>query len=262
MQVIINRFNIAEGGPSLHFLFTFLVGVFFFINLGLFLGMWLTACFWASGNGTCDLTESFSEMMANDTRVQQWFLAWWGIYTMVCLVLLILVAFYKIHRNFRAKPDPKRWCRCGYLVTRGAYYVIVAFYGIFTIVKLTFLPLVLFFPVTTQTQTHYLVAGFAFGAGILCSFVLLVRRMILRVTLEMTHFPLWLLIIDVIFVLFQLAMAITFLVVDNGVYEFLLALFIVIDTFFQICDFYFDKDPLEHIGIDTRPLIDTNSALY
>lgn len=218
--------------------------------------MWLTACFWASNNGTCDLRESFSEMLANDTRVQQWYLAWWGIFVMIRLVLMILVCAYKIHKGYRNSAK-LRYCQCPHQVTIGVYFVFVGLYVIMTLMMLVNLPLVMYFPVTTQSQTHYLVAGLAFGSGIFSCFALFVRRCLLVLNLKQSTFPWWLLIIDGILIMTQIGMAITFLIVDNGVYEFVLAVLLVFDAFFQICDFYFDKDPLEHIGLDTTSLLKT-----
>lgn len=222
--------------------------------------MWIQGCIWAGQKvgQPCNLAESFSEMLAGDTRLQSWYVAWWGMYVITCLMFMLLVSYYTIDVAYYTKQllkQKEQRIKSRILVIHGTYIFLIIGYGLFTILKLVTLLLIVFFPVDQEsTETdHYISAGLAFGSAIVCCILLCIRRNILTRTLKNINYPYLLLDLNILLIVGQIASGIVFVSIWDGRAEFTLAILLVFDTAFQIGDFAFDPHTLHRLSLVSTP---------
>ena len=214
------------------------IGVVFFLNVVFFSVMWAFALI----NEGEPITQTFSWILARNTKVQIVYSAWWVYYLFVNLVVFFLILEktqiypYPHHLDDPVKP--------GDAGRKHAYVGAVWFYVFLNILKQIGLLLLFVFPDEGDTQTlHFVFAGIAFGTAGFGCFVIFVLRCTRKEEWVEHPFRKWILALNFHSLVGQLVMAIMFIAtpVDNaGVYEFVLALLIMLDTFYILADYWWD----------------------
>lgn len=187
-------------------------------------------------NSTMNIT--FSEMLAENQTVQIMFIVFYIFYFLENTVLIYMLESDEF--DFENENRNKK---------RFAYDIITAFTCFFILLQLAFLLLVFVAPinVTAFGTVHYIVASITFGSGILVSFLLLIRRAMIKLlinnNLEYKNLHITLFIMNLIEFIGQVTMALLIIFIRSGVYEFVLTLLIILDRFLCNIDWSIYKKP-------------------
>lgn len=173
------------------------------------------------------ITQTFSFCLARDETAQIIFASWWSYYLVASvLTWCIVVERCKVHHLSTREVTPK------------TTILIVVWYILLNLVKIVALFMLLVYPDLDDTRKmHFIFVQVAFVCAIIASFVAFCLRVVRK---ELQFF---LLVLNSISVVVQVAMSIMFIhtPLDNrGIYEFVIALLIVLDVGFILLDFVFD----------------------
>lgn len=214
------------------------IGVVFFANVVFFSVMWAFA-FINSGE---PITQTFSAILAVNTKVQIIYSAWWVYYLVVnCVVFFMILEKTKIYPHAHHLDDP---VKAGSNRRQHCYTGAVWFYVFLNLLKQIGLLLLFIFPVDGDTETLHLVfAGIAFVSAVVGCFVIFVLRCTRKDEWEDHPGRKWVLFLNFLSIAAEIVMLFLFKFtpVDNaGVYEFVLALLIMLDTFYILTDYWWD----------------------
>ncbi len=173
---------------------------------------------------------TFSEIIATDPLVMQLFVAWLVAY--IVLSILLLVPFF--YEPIWKEPNQHARDKCMVNAIRG-------FIFFFTFTKFLGLIFLTIFPVTTHKEPHYVFTGIAFLSAILLSILRLIhRRQLFNFDCEGDDFHRWqrcLLWVNLLYVFFEIGIAIAFVVTLIGSWEFLLTVLVMVSRAFDVEEF-------------------------
>lgn len=223
---------------------SYVIGAIFFLVALVFSCMWAMALV----NTGQPISQTFSYCLARDTATQIMFSAWWVFYVastlIVCAILIEKCNVYPYAHL------PSEDFVPGSNTVQHRYTFLVWLFVLASVIKLVSLLLILIFPDLNETKTVHLVfAGMAFGFAVFGCFILCCLRLWRREYVRDNNVLLViLLILNVLSVIAELVMAIMFITTpfDNrGVYEFTLALLVLLDQFYILVDFLIDSYDIE-----------------
>jgi hypothetical protein len=252
------------------------------LNLLYFISMWIVV--WVKG----DYQKSFSWGLENFWELKCAYWVWYGIYVIVCFTVLYLVYRLDIYTTAARILNTLSVEKCKDFIGLTENEIIeillktpvhiddellkidhveTAFtiiYYIATLLKLSALPGIAVYDMSTSDMSHYTSASIAFAAGILCDFCLLIRRWLRYLILGKEHkiktngfmdrivtipqyrrYLWWICIFTTIWVSLEITFALLFLAdTSMGFYEFWLTLLLVSIYFWQIADFWVSRNLL------------------
>ena len=218
------------------------------------------SCMWAMAlvNTGQPITQTFSWCLARDVPTQVAYSAWLVLY-FICRLIIFFILLEKtyIYPYAHLTTDPYE---DNSNTVQHRYTGVIWFYVLVNVIAIFSLLLILIFPDQGDTQTvHFVFAGLAFVMSIVGCAVLLFTRLF-RAYYTSSNYTyqdrnvLWviLMILNFLSVVAQLVMGIMFIVtpVDNaGVYEFILALLIMLDSFYILADYIRDAYDIQILFI-------------
>ena len=112
------------------------------------------------------------------------------------------------------------------------FRILTHFIVLFFFIQTISIILIVFIPVDTQHDSHYIVAILTFGSAIIKSFLLLIRRCLI---IQVDH--LWI-TLNVIYEIVIIILATLFAIYLNGVVEWMLIILIVFENIFLTIDYH------------------------
>ena len=205
--------------------------------VALFAALYITA-FAVTGDAA---TTTLSQMLSENTTVQQLYLIFIGSYAFITFDVMFLVWIYDAISIVNETIAGSSW----FAKHRLLFYDVTLYcFVVSSVAKLIGFIGLFWYDCNTHSQGHYAFAAVGFIFAVICMWLLFFRRLVIYYNLWSTHdegkppFKNWVLILDLLFLLLTTSLLIAFAATGNGILELLVGTCIVLDPFFLVWDFY------------------------